>query len=483
MIISKKTDAYWLLAIITILVMAVSVITFAPGVVKAEGEPASETATFTLEGTKEQQSDGEYYPYLIISGYDKAKYSSATITVQKYEGSSWTDIGSKTYSSGITGSVKIGDSDITGIIFNTYFRVMITSGANTDYSNVAIIENQNAGAGSGDSGSGSGGGSSSGSGSSSSGSGSSSGSSSSASGSGNSSSSSTLEDKQATCPHNRGWVSAGEDGSLKCYLCGFVCDHKANTNTEKKDEKWESEYEQGHKHKYKIICSVCKRKEIEFEDPIEPHDFTGGTPEYAGDIVRACHRKTCKKCGYNILEDCEFEAKKAAYSKDSSSPDAAAKGHDATKVCRICGHEEKVTQEEHTLVNGKCTICGWKKVTPGKLSGVKVKVKSKKTSKKTFTSKGHFDNLGRWIPSKTTHSSFKICKVKISFKKPKNGYQYKIEKRPGSGTTKSDSWITKKTSGTYEMWFTSGTKKVTIKITPYSKEGVKGKTITKKIKI
>lgn len=82
MIISKKTDTYWLLAIITILVMAVSVITFAPGVVKAEGEPASETATFTLEGTKEQQSDGEYYPYLIISGYDKAKYSSATIHVK-----------------------------------------------------------------------------------------------------------------------------------------------------------------------------------------------------------------------------------------------------------------------------------------------------------------------------------------------------------------------------------------------------------------
>lgn len=47
----------------------------------------------------------------------------------------------------------------------------------------------------------------------------------------------------------------------------------------------------------------------------------------------------------------------------------------------------------------------------------------------------------------------------------------------------SDSWITKKTSGTYEMWFTGGTKKATIKITPYSKEGVKGKTITKKIKI
>ncbi|MCR5701022.1 MAG: hypothetical protein K6G76_02620 [Lachnospiraceae bacterium] len=74
-------------------------------------------------------------------------------------------------------------------------------------------------------------------------------------------------------------------------------------------------------------------------------------------------------------------------------------------------------------------------------------------------------------------------KVNIKFKKAKNAYKYKIEKRPGSGTTMNDSWITTKTNNNYEMWFKGGTGKVTVKITPYSKEGIKGKTIKKTIRI
>ena len=450
MSITRKTGARMLLAIVTVLMMAISVIGFVPSVVKAEGEPASEPATFTLTGTKEQGSDGKYYPYLTISNYSKTVNNTATVILQKYDGSSWGDVGNKSYSKSPNGE-KIGNSQISGIEFNVYYRIIITNDSNTDYSNVAIIEGQSSSSGSGEGGSGESG--SGGSGSDDSGSGGSG--SGTGSGSGSGSGSTTTEDKQANCPHNRGWIPSDKEGCRECYLCGLICDHSGNTNTEKKNEKYDyaSEWEKGHIHKYSIECSIC-RGTLEYEDPIEAHDFTGSKAEYAGDDQ---HRKTCSKCGYNTLEKCDYEIKKSEYCKDSYFLDAASKGHNATKVCKICGNIEEVTSEEHTLVNGVCTVCGWKKVKPGKVSGIKVKITSKKTSKKTFTSKGHFDNLGRWVPSKTTHSSFKICKVKISFKKPKNGYQYKIEKTPGSGTTMSDSWVTKKTSGTYQMWFTGGT--------------------------
>lgn len=107
-------------------------------VVHAEGEPASEEATFTVTGKAEMGSDAVYLPYLVISGYDKAKFNSATITVQSYTNGAWTDLGSKTYNS-ITGSLKIGGKDFEGLTFDEWYRVKIVSGANTDFSNVAKI--------------------------------------------------------------------------------------------------------------------------------------------------------------------------------------------------------------------------------------------------------------------------------------------------------------------------------------------------------
>ncbi len=89
---------------------------------------------------------------------------------------------------------------------------------------------------------------------------------------------------------------------------------------------------------------------------------------------------------------------------------------------------------------------------------------------------------GKWIPAKYTNGTFKVLKVKVSFKAPKDGKYYKIEKRPGSGTTASDMWTTGKTGKTCTMWFLSGTKSATLKITVYNKNGI-ASTVSKKIKI
>ena len=358
----------------------------------------------------------------------------------------------------VTNEVRKGINDpklgFKNVEFDVYYRVSIENGSSVDYSNYVIIKSTGSESGGGSESVGESG--------------------STGSGSTGSGSESESSPSQETCPHDRGWVSADTNGSLKCKLCGYVCDHKANTNTVKKTEDWESEYEKGHKHKYSVTCSVCNRATLNFEDPIEPHDYNGGKVEYASDDQ---HRLTCTKCGYNTLQKCDYEVKKAEYCSDSSFPDAAAKGHNATLVCKVCGHEERVTQEKHNLVNGVCTVCGWKKVTPGKVTGVKIK-KSVKRQNKSFG--GYWRGL-TWV--KKTTKAYKICKATIRFKKAKNAAFYVIEKTPKTDTTVADSWTIKTTKLTKEMWFMGNAKKATFKITPYSKEGVKGKTFKKTIKL
>ncbi len=430
--------------------IAVSAITFAPSVVKAEGEPEAYESTFEISGVIRSGYFNIYYS----DKYTRAIPSDGVeITLQDYNGSSWRDIDTKAIYN-LSKNEKL--SFHADYEYDVYYRVLIENGENKDYSNYIIFENPEP-----------------------------------KDTEPSDPTPSTPSDPtpsnptpttpttpttpaQETCPHDRGWTSADTNGSLKCTLCGFICDHKANTNTVKKTEDWESEYEKGHKHKYSVTCSVCNHATLNFEDPIEPHDYNGGKVEYASDDQ---HRLTCTKCGYNTLQKCDYEVKKAEYCSDSSFPDAAAKGHNATLVCKICGHEERVTQEKHNLVNGVCTVCGWKKVTPGKVTGVKIK-KSVKRQNKSFG--GYWRGL-TWV--KKTTKAYKICKATIRFKKAKNAAFYVIEKTPKTDTTVADSWTIKTTKLTKEMWFMGNAKKATFKITPYSKEGVKGKTFKKTIKL
>ena len=445
MSIVKKSCNHALLALITLVMIAVYAITFAPSVVKAEGEPEAYESTFEIKGEDRSGVPSIYY----VNNYSKA-FSSIDITLEEYSVDKWIAVDTLT-----KGMLNKGDKlGFKNVEFDVYYRVSIENGSSVDYSNYVIIKSTGSESGGGSESVGESG--------------------STGSGSTGSGSESESSPSQETCPHDRGWTSADTNGSLKCTLCGFVCDHKANTNTVKKTEDWESEYEKGHKHKYSVTCSVCNHATLNFEDPIEPHDYNGGKVEYASDDQ---HRLTCTKCGYNTLQKCDYEVKKAEYCSDSSFPDAAAKGHNATLVCKICGHEERVTQEKHNLVNGVCTVCGWKKVTPGKVTGVKIK-KSVKRQNKSFG--GYWRGL-TWV--KKTTKAYKICKATIRFKKAKNAAFYVIEKTPKTDTTVADSWTIKTTKLTKEMWFMGNAKKATFKITPYSKEGVKGKTFKKTIKL
>lgn len=301
-------------------------------------------SSFEIKGEDRSGVPSIYY----VNNYSKA-FSSIDITLEEYSVDKWVAVDTLT-----KGMLNKGDKlGFKNVEFDVYYRVSIENGSSVDYSNYVIIKSTGSESGGGSESVGESG--------------------STGSGSTGSGSESESSPSQETCPHDRGWTSADTNGSLKCTLCGYVCDHKANTNTVKKTEDWESEYEKGHKHKYSVTCSVCNHATLDFEDPIEPHDYNGGKVEYASDDQ---HRLTCTKCGYNTLQKCDYEVKKA-----------------------------------------------------------------------------------------------------------KNAAFYVIEKTPKTDTTVADSWTIKTTKLTKEMWFMGNAKKATFKITPYSKEGVKGKTFKKTIKL
>ena len=203
--------------------------------------------------------------------------------------------------------------------------------------------------------------------------------------------------------------------------------------------------------------------------------------EYKNNNNSGYHTRECTVCGYTDSQECSFEVLKASPNFYKNDPENAAKYHNATYKCKVCGYKKTEKNEEHTGKH-ECSVCKWTDKKPGELTDVKIKVKSKKSQNKTFTSEGHYDDRGNWIPPKTTSGSYKICKVAISYKAPKDGYLYIIRQKTGSGTTAKTVWTTKKTSGTYEMWFTSSDKKAKIEIDVYNKNGIK-RTLKKTISV
>lgn len=135
----KKAGFCMLLAAMTAAVPVMSpLVRLESTAARAEGEPVSEEAATFVITEKPERGIETYLPYLVISGYDKAKFNSATVTVQSYTNGAWTDLGSKIYNS-ISGSLKVGSKEFEGLTFDVWYRVKIVSGANTDYSNVVKI--------------------------------------------------------------------------------------------------------------------------------------------------------------------------------------------------------------------------------------------------------------------------------------------------------------------------------------------------------
>lgn len=215
------------------------------------------------------------------------------------------------------------------------------------------------------------------------------------------------------------------------------------------------------KHTIRYQCNSCgKTTEI-----TSPHKKTAWKSNEMG-----YHSCECEECKNTFSEECKKKVVKAEPAFNKNLPEEAAKYHNCTYKCTVCGWKDVENGEDH---NGKtkCTICGWKNKKPGKPGNVKIKVKSKKSQSKTFVNYGHWQN-GKWIPTKTYHSTFKICKVNISFTPPSDGYFYRINQLTGSGTTAKTVWDGAKKNGTYTMWFTSSTKKAKVKITVYNKNGI-----------
>ncbi|MBE5905907.1 MAG: hypothetical protein E7277_03810 [Lachnospiraceae bacterium] len=209
----------------------------------------------------------------------------------------------------------------------------------------------------------------------------------------------------------------------------------------------------------------------------EEHTFG----DYKNNNNSGYHTRECSVCGETQSQKCDFEVLKASPEFYTINPENAAKYHNATYKCKVCGFKKTEKGENHTGKHS-CSVCKWTDKKPGKPSNLKIKVKSKKSKSMTFVLNGHFDSHGNWVPPKTTNGSFKICKVAISYKPPRDGYLYIIRQKTGSGTTAKTVWTTKKTSGTYEMWFTSSDRKAKIEIDIYNKNGIK-RTIKKTIKV
>lgn len=459
MSIAKKSCNHALLALITLVMIAVSAITFAPSVVKAEDVPEAYESTFEIKGENRSGFPSIYY----VDKYSKG-FSSIDITLEEYSVDKWVPLDTLT-----KGMLNKGDKlAFEKVEFDVYYRVCIENGSNVDYSNYVIIKS--AGSSGSESGEEPGSGSTPGGG-----------------------SGTVTDDTENLHCKNNGHSWSDPDPATKarkcsycgkvcnhekyksghCTVCGLDCDHANNTNTEKKNLVYKDNDDNSHLEEYYIECSVCGAHINKSE--AKPHNYEGGKIyEY---VSEDSHEKCCKDCDHGLFEKHTYVVEKATYTSDSYDLTAPAKGHNVTYKCSVCGRKKEESREKHTLVNGVCSVCGWKKVTPGKVTGVKIK-KSVKLQTRKFG--GYWRGL-TYI--KATYKKYKICKATISFKKAKNAAYYVIEKTPKTDTTVADSWTIKTNKLSKEMWFMGNAKKATFKITPYSKEGVKGKTFKKTIKL
>lgn len=180
--------------------------------------------------------------------------------------------------------------------------------------------------------------------------------------------------------HTHEWDSA----TGKCKICGVVCAHE-----NKVLDRYAPTTEGRHKAYYK--CSTCGLADISGEEAECTWELQAetGTADYA----EGKHTYKCSICAATKKENHVFDKVESITANDAET-------HTIIKACK-CGFKY-VSEEDHDFLKDVCSDCGFKRVMPGKISGLTIK-KIKK---------------GRMVKAKGY--TYYNTKYKVTFKKVKN---------------------------------------------------------------
>ncbi len=261
--------------------------------------------------------------------------------------------------------------------------------------------------------------------------------------------------------HKHSWNSS----TGICTVCNAKCEHKSTElNGYEKDGATAST---SHFINYK--CKECGH----IVQTKEKHSFKVESKGSNGS-----HYVKCTKCGESKAVNCKFS--KIVKYNQLKAFDTKGYHHNTVYKCE-CGATKSVAQQ-HTFKNNKCTKCGFKRVIPGKVSSVKVTKKSS-LKKKTVKWNGHWSGK-EWIPAHTT--TFYVADYTFKCNKPKNVSKYEIEYSPFVNSVVSGGktvQLVSKNKFKFHFCLYKKSQTVTVKVTPISKTGTRGKTKKLKVKV
>ncbi|MBQ9233086.1 MAG: hypothetical protein IJ167_03505 [Lachnospiraceae bacterium] len=204
------------------------------------------------------------------------------------------------------------------------------------------------------------------------------------------------------CTHD---FSGGHDW---CDICKWKCTHEKTTIT--------NYYENHGEGTHRVIakCDVCGKEGLEIGEENCTWELQSSSSNYnSNNGSLAEHEYKCSKCKQTKREKCSFDT---VVSTTSSGPET----HTIKTQCK-CGNA-LINDVSHKWSGDTCSDCGFVRVQPGKIKGLKLK-KVKSVKKKRWK-KGYWDSFNRW--HKGYYYNYYQVTYKVTFSKVKNAKYYEI---------------------------------------------------------
>ena len=247
------------------------------------------------------------------------------------------------------------------------------------------------------------------------------------------------------------------DGKEWCDICKWKCPHEKKTATD-------YSHNTDTKHKVTGKCDLCGKTDLDMGEEDCTYELQSSNKTFGTDGSAAYHQLICSKCKWSKYEDCSFDT---LVSTTSSGPET----HTVKTQCK-CGNFY-VKDVSHKWSGNKCSECGFVRVQPGKIKGLKFK-QVKAVKKRAWHSS--YWNGFRWVRG-YYYNYYKVT-YKVTFNKVKNAKYYEITYWPSSNTDKT----TKKIKNGGKITMNLGSKGNTyITLDAVSKTGNKS-TYTKNFK-
>ena len=190
------------------------------------------------------------------------------------------------------------------------------------------------------------------------------------------------------CKHD---FSGGYDW---CDICKWKCTHEKTTVTN-----YYEDYGQG-THRVIAKCDLCGKTGLEIGVENCTWELQSSNKSWnASDGSLKSHEYVCSKCKQTKYEDCSFDT---VVSTTSSGPET----HTVKTQCK-CGNV-LINDVSHKWAGDTCSDCGFVRVQPGKIKGLKLK-KVKSVKKKAWR-KGYWDSFNKW------HRGYYYNYYKVTYK-------------------------------------------------------------------